>query len=61
MSRSNNVDDDPAPQPLARHRRLLPQRLRVFDLYKKALERYRLELTAWRERQATNGKKGGSC
>jgi hypothetical protein len=33
----------------------------VFDLYEEALERYRIELKAWQERQAMGKKRSGAC
>jgi hypothetical protein len=73
MKRSSRVDDDPVPQPPRRPG--IDECCRsgctpcVFDLYEEALERYRIELKAWQERQVMNeamdkamGKKqGGPC
>ena len=64
MNRFNKIDDDPVPQPPVRPD--LEDCCRsgctpcVFDRYEEAMERYRIELKAWRERQAmieTMGKK----
>jgi hypothetical protein len=60
MKRSSQ--GNPAPQPPARpdtgdccRSGCVPC---VFDLYEEALERYRIELKAWRERQASGAREG---
>jgi hypothetical protein len=57
MKRSSVIDCDPAPQPPPRpdiddccRSGCVPC---VFDLYEEALERYRAELKAWKERHPT--------
>ena len=63
--RKSRIDDNPAPQPPVRpdiddccRSGCIPC---VFDLYEEAMERYRSELKAWKDRHMKPEGQGTAC